>query len=826
VNGRGRIAIAALMVGSLIAAAVFLWHRGGKRREATHTGSGSSATAGNTAGASGGGAAPAWFGVASAGDRRISGTVFVGTKPGPAKLELRSIATDTGAMKPVAAATAPDGTFTLGGLRAGLYRLQATAPGSVPTAVDVSCVAGDATRVEIYLSPCRAMVKGEVRDASGGPIVGASIETDGFPVATTDAEGHYQLCLGVAANLTARAEGYASATRALRDQMSLQLDFELVPEAVVDVLVVDEAEAPVAGALVTAALPRQAGGMTFGGPVDDEELTRPMVATTGADGHATLRGVPDTAMRLVATTGRLATAESELLQATPGKTTQVTLRVVTTVTLRGTTVDEADKPVAGVRLHWIVDEAERGAAESGADGAFVFEHVPPGNGAFSADAPDRVANAAYTAAKDAAPVKLVVERAPTVSGRVLRGGAPVPGADVTWVGFGREGVTSASDGTYALPQTGFFRGISTIQAASQALGAFGTRDLEITATTGPLTGIDIELQWGGAISGTVVDQNGAPVAGVTVSWESSDQSDYGAGTTGPDGGFVAAQLRGGMDYTPTLRFEGSALRPPGGEPWPGTPVPENGKVDGVKLVAKVVRTTVSGVVVDASGAPVADAVVRLQPAMRTGRSGADGAFSFTTTNPGAFLLEARSGDRAGVVGGVQAGAKDVRIVVGDPGKIHLTCGGDIQGGRVIARTGPRARRPQELACGETVSVPAGFYSVFGDMWTDVEVEVLPGKTVEAKLEPGDVTKIEAVLVPPAGTVLDGGQRCTFLVSDQGGARQVSMMSKVENGVATIVMPYGSTVIECETDTLSGKQTVELNAPTLRVEIKLTKTKGK
>src|SRR5688572_12430942 len=163
--------------------------------------------------------------IPGAAPRAIRGRVFLGGRPVAARLALASAATDAGAAAISHATAGADGAFDLGMHRAGVYRLLATAPGAEPRLVAVDCSVADAD-LEVFLTPCARTVGGEVRDASGGAIAGASISIAGFELATTDAAGRYDVCAGADAEaLVARADGYAAAERRIHHGAAT-LDFE------------------------------------------------------------------------------------------------------------------------------------------------------------------------------------------------------------------------------------------------------------------------------------------------------------------------------------------------------------------------------------------------------------------------------------------------------------------------------------------------------------------------------------------------------------------------------------------------------------------------
>jgi eukaryotic-like serine/threonine-protein kinase len=144
----------------------------------------------------------------------------------------------------------------------------------------------------------------------------------------------------------------------------------------------------------------------------------------------------------------------------------------------------------------------------------------------------------------------------TVRGRVLRHGRPVAHAQVgvqveaaaTWL----RTLTDA-DGRYELPAMRW--GTFTVIAMAPDRDAKGIHALEVASEQ--LTA-DLELDEEATISGTVVDERGAPVAGVQLRASRNDDSAMGA-TSAADGTFTIRALHEGpTDVVARRGYEGHA----------------------------------------------------------------------------------------------------------------------------------------------------------------------------------------------------------------------------------------------------------------------------
>jgi hypothetical protein len=154
---------------------------------------------------------------------------------------------------------------------------------------------------------------------------------------------------------------------------------------------------------------------------------------------------------------------------------------------------------------------------------------------------------------------------------------------------------------------------------------------------------DIDLVWGGTISGHVVDGRGAPVEGAMVWFRAGMTSHC---LTDAAGSFVCGGLAGDT-YAVTVFPTDGAANAFRFIDAPGTFALRDGdaRVDGVRLVIDPSLLAIDGRVVDASGAPVPDVAVRAFGVDRTPRFSFQLSSGTITDDDGRFhLAELSAGD--------------------------------------------------------------------------------------------------------------------------------------------------------------------------------------
>ena len=695
----------ALLVGSAIV--LLVHHRGAGTSAAAggpgdhHPGAASASGAARLRGSHGDLLLPAWLGQRGLEPRRIAGRVRNhdgGPVPG-ATVVLESLATAGGLASPPHRITDAAGAFDFGPELATTYTVAATAPGMTGAIQEVNLRDPTAhprpDRLELTLGPCADAMVGTVSDASGGPIAGARIAwlsnttlRAGTSIQADDS-GTYQLCLESGfspVTVEVSAAGYG----AIRLRTSVwgrqRFDFSLVPEAVVVGRVTrEDTGAPV---------PRAHVHLTSDWFV---ERTAPRGAFTGKDGRFRITGVAPGSHLLTAIGDELATARATPITVAAGQTTDpVELVLETRSTLRGV-VTAGGKRVAGARVTATAPDPNRHSASavSQEDGSFVLDRVPRGPVRFSAPPYEVVKPTSFTVNRPEQD-GLTIEVAPlgAIAGQVVRGNRPVEGALVEVHGpnsWGMAPIHSGPDGRFEA--RGLRPGMWAVTASSERDGAFGKASKPIQVARGRTAEVTIDLAYAASISGVVVDQDGAPVAGIRVGFFHTGTNDAGFATTAMDGSFRAAMMAGGGQYRVQVHLgqgPGEGLRPAAGGAFPLVSLEDgSSQVTGLVLAVRRDRLSISGRVVDQSGAPVPDthvAAQRTQPGVQPSfrrwlqeqstTTDVDGQFTIGDLSAGTYALEARSSAGASVIAqGIQAGRTDVEVVLPSPGSIQGTLTG-------------------------------------------------------------------------------------------------------------------------------------------------------
>jgi len=270
------------------------------------------------------------------------------------------------------------------------------------------------------------------------------------------------------------------------------------------------------------------------------------------------------------------------------------------------------------------------------------------------------------------------------------------------------------------------------------------------------------------ISGTVTDQEGNPLENATVTLIAQNQSRLHSEATDTDGGFSISgpDLRG--DFKISATKEGFALIPI--EP---VVVPTEG-LHGLRL-KMVAAASISGIVVDASGAPVAGALVFARPSgnMVSTLGGVltneRAEFTINGLYEGSYFLDARLGQGAivmntdselfSVVAGQQLAGVRVLLQGGTlsiSGRVTNTEGEPIANAAVTMTSGPHGGETRTLLEGTYIcsGLTEGIYrvTVTADGYarqalddilagsTDVDFELAPADTVAGRVIDGETKK--------------------------------------------------------------------------------------
>lgn len=524
--------------------------------------------------------------------------------------------------------------------------------------------------------------------------------------------------------------------------------------------VIDEHDAPVGGASVAI------------------DANPPIVVKSEADGSFVFEGLIRRDYRIEATAGDRYGGPARLRLG--DKTEPVTIRMKKGGTLKVVVTSTADNaPVAGAEvelrstLTWKGKTGADGIAKLTGVGATWAPLAVRANGF----APGAMIVSASGNPNAAETVAIALSRGATLGGRVVdEKGKPIAGARVVAtsaseplpvVDARRDGVLAGADGVFTIPVVA--AGTWRLTASYEDLAP--TTSVPITVDgMHARTGIELVLTAGAIVRGTVKDKAGAPVAGADVSvvaqgfvfWRSRRQA-----FTAADGTFTIAGLaRRPVDVVAWHESGASAV----------VPTDLAAKREHDVSITLDITGSISGTVVDKSGAPVAEAQVVAEPDWSGGvtdravwiirgvqQTVADqaGAFTFPGLPEGAYRIraarpgasEAALGLSAGVV--AKPGAPPVKVIVPVDGRAL----GKVQ------LEGGKAPFAFKLTLGDTNAVP--FASTDGSFVLPAAAGTYPltitgpgfvELTKQVTIDEGKDTDLGTITVKPgrsiSGRVLD------------------------------------------------------------------------
>lgn len=658
---------------------------------------------------------PVWLSQPGVTPRRIAGRViYRGAPVANASVVLASLASESGVVPPARSSTNAAGEFDFGLRPAMEWSVRASAPSRTGASValdlrnPVSSPPPD--RLEIELGACEAALIGTVRDASGGAVAGARLArltqggataVPGGVAAETDDEGAYELCVERAwpgrVLVEVSAVGYGALVFRGLVLGRVKVDFALVPEAtIVGRVVRDDSGEPVPKAHVFVAQgPWGIESTAWRGTFTDRE-GRFRIEKVAAGRHLVFARAE----------GMVGSPRGTPVVVGAGQTSEeIEIRLEAGSVLRGVVVQDGD-PIPGARVTAIAWDGIRSArtAVSQQDGSFALEEVPRGEVHFGAWPYEVVRPTSYQVERsEQNGLVLEVESLGSIAGRVVRGVQPVAGARVHIHGPNErelEPIRTDAEGEFVA--RGLRSGPWILFGESEREGRFGRAPETVQLARGETKDVTIDLAYGAAIAGVVVDQDGGPVAGVSVQFFHTAIDDAGAAVSSEDGSFRAATMTGGGSYRVSVRpFQGASvtLRPAVGGEFPLITVPDrDSEVTGIVLAVQLDRRSIAGRVIDSSGSPVADARVSAaavedgaEPSFfrwvhyAAATTDFEGRFSIGDLSKGTYALQARASSGAEArATGIRAGRDDVVLTLPTPGAIEGTLVGFLSQPQVTA----------------------------------------------------------------------------------------------------------------------------------------------
>ncbi|MEP6859644.1 MAG: sigma-70 family RNA polymerase sigma factor [Deltaproteobacteria bacterium] len=644
-------------------------------------------------------ALPPWLAQTGAPSRRVAGrvvfegavvvgaTVRIGVIPSNARIPVPAMTPGPPFVEIAERVTNAGGEFDFGALPPASFVISAEAEGKAPVSIGITIadpkLATD--HLVLVLGSCRTRVTGVVRDTVS-PIARARLKVAGLAGGQSDDKGRFAVCVPFTQfpNIRVEADGYGSINVQVPAMYGeMHRDFVLVPEATIEGRVIDEAGGVVAGAVVFAA-PALA---------DAQDEASTVEAIADAQGEFRLVGLAPTKYALGASAEHGQSVDRVMIVAAAGTATHgIKLVIGKRARLRGK-VMMAGAPVEGAHVGVAHDGRANGSttvAISQADGSFTLDGAPLGAAIFVAAPYEVVTPTALIVHGDVDGLVIEVAAKATLRGRVTRHGTPAASTRVELIPS-NAAVNTDSDGAYLLE--GLPAGAFDLYASNPQ--AF-TRQ-PVTLVAGQTQQIDLELDSGGEIRGTVVDRSGAPVVGVFVEFVAPGGDDTCSSLTDEHGAFDCATLTGGCDYHVGVfpnTSKGNPYPSAAGGAFPAVHVKDgNSVVRGVRLAIDHEELAISGKVVDDTGLTMPDARVTVGDANQWGdpartRAGDDGGFIIEGLAHGHYDLRARLAD--GSVGDakqVAAGTTGVTIALVRPGTIEGSLVGFVRPPMVLATIG-------------------------------------------------------------------------------------------------------------------------------------------
>ncbi|MEO6775998.1 MAG: sigma-70 family RNA polymerase sigma factor [Kofleriaceae bacterium] len=708
--------------------------------------------------------------------------------------------------------SAGDGTFVFAKLPADAFIAAAAAGDKTAMPVTVDLRAPKVAPVELELASC-SHLRGVVTDGSAAPIAHAQISRDetAWPVAETNALGRYDLCTHFGeAKVRFTASGYQGVTATVTIAAATQRDMVLLPEATLAGTVVTGDGKPVADAWITVD-PRGKTGVR-NAVVHDH---------SAADGTFRISGVAAGRNELYAVAPGLASRRIGVVVGTGETKEGIVVRLDRAVRLTGRVVSNG-APVAGVGIRLRVGNlAQDDLAVTQADGSFTIERAPRGELGVVVDHYTVISPRTVQVGDADAHVEIVAALVGRIVGTVTRRGAPAADVVVSCPQplpmpvtdhLGAFTCEMSSDGPFAL-------------VAEDADGRWGMASG--TLARGATAIVTIDLAQAGQICGTVSDESGGRLRGIAIHASTASGDDTGDDLSGDDGTFCVRYLGNAGTFQITAFAGGRRVEP-------SPPLPPVELVDGRAEIAVVIpapKLAISGTVVDAFGAPVADAAVRARvSAMQAGQFVFDSAPTTVaiTDEDGHFAIERLSAGSYSVLAtaregaeqrqdAVAAGRDDVRLVLATAGRIEGTLVGFTTTPIVLGILSSGGHEPVDL------EVDGDHFAASGLSPGPYVLSANTGGTGDAKRVVVTSGKTTTVVLTSRGTatitghVLDwkshepvAGARCTAPVARDGDEIGVVYVSPDEGAISDASGAYrldgvgaGEVIVDCHDLSVHG-----------------------
>ena len=527
--------------------------------------------------------------------RHVAGIVYLDDKPVSATVTLSSFASRSGIIDTPTVTSAADGTFDFGEVAVAHMALVARS-GTLTRELELDLnTYADPTHIAVHIYPCQASV-GHVVDAGGGPIVGATIYSNmaQAKIATSDANGVFHTCEQLGA-LTVKAEGYANEFTGLLARNPMVIVMR--PETTITGIVVDTGEHPIAGAEVF----ENANNVAF----------------SDADGHFELRGLAPGAHQLQTRRDDLTACEKAHVDTVVGKSSDVKIVIAPGVTLSGY-VHRGPTPASNIEIVWANSKSSLLQLRTKADGTFSDARACPGQGQLWAPLANVALpkNSTYTLTATSSPVDLELESAIEVTVRVVSGGQPVADAAVAAAckkaaPTDQAALTNSAGTTVlTLPPD---RQCSII--AWQVFDGRRAETAELSTAELPREYvIDLGKPSNSTITATVSNKNGAALSSLNVQLINQAEVVVGGGESDINGIAIIRHVPPGTYHFKLAPTSFLSRKGPPSVVTPTAVTITSETLDvAITVVADLATTTLTGMIVDAKGAPVADAHVLVYP---------------------------------------------------------------------------------------------------------------------------------------------------------------------------------------------------------------------